>query len=238
MIYILNEIKFGHPKLSNYQIEYFFNFLIPLLIKNYQSDDKVIITGDLFYNTTNISFNLLSKIKKIFDSLNFINIKIVGNDYCVDIINNLNKIEKLEYNIDVDNISLFHLSKNENKNIGFFIINDKKKFIENKITPRFIKYNIENIEDLDKIKINKDFIELNINSELIENKQSENKINLFLNNNPTIKAYYTDSIKIEDKIEIDDKNINIRDILINNTEKTLKGELEEIFTIYDEKKSI
>ena len=31
-------------------------------------------------------------------------------------------------------------------------------------------------------------------------------------------------------------NINIRNILINNIEENLKGELDEIFVIYDEKK--
>lgn len=235
MIYILNNIKFGHPKLSKYQIEYFDNFFIPLITKKHTPEDKIIIVGDLFYNTNNVSFNLLSKVKNIFNSLNFIPIEIIGNDYCIDIIGNFIKIEKLDY--DIDNTSLFQLSKNDDNNIGFYIIKDKKKFIENKITPRFIKYDIENIEDLDNIEITKDFIELNINGKLIENQQTENKIDLFLNNNPTIKAYYTEQPAKEETIEMNNSNINIRNILIDNVEKTLKEELEEVFTIYDEKKS-
>lgn len=234
MIYLLNNIKFGHPKLIKHQLTWFETYFIPLI--NKKGGDKIIINGDLFYNNKHVTFELLSKVKNILNSFT-IPIEIIGNDYCYDIISNLcNKIETTEYN--KSNLSLFQFSKEDFTEIGFYAIKDKTVFIPNKQTPKFIEYNIEKIEDLDIVIISKDFIDIIVNSDLLDNQQNKNKIDLFLNNNPSINVYYSSNEeKLEKKVKLDSKNINIRNILINNIEDELKSELNEIFEIYDTKKT-
>jgi hypothetical protein len=101
--------------------------------------------------------------------------------------------------------------------------------------PRFTEYQINSIEDLEKIKINNDFIDLTINGDLLQNQQNKNIIDLFLNNNTFNNVYYTEKIKDDDKVKMDSSDIKIRDVLINNIGEDLKKELIEIFTIYDNK---
>jgi len=235
MIYILNNIKFGHPKLSKHQIEYFYKYLIPLMKRRQSTrEDKIIITGDLFHNTKNITFNLISIIQDIFDCLSSLHtVEIVGNDYCVNIIKDyVTQINTIEQDVK---ISLFHLSINDDNEVGFYLMKeDKTKIIKNDFSPKFIEYTINNIEDIDTFEISKNFINLNINSQLLNSQQNKNKIDIFLNNNQFNNIYYMGEVDDEDRVKLDSKNINIRDILINNIEDDLKGELDEIFTIYDE----
>lgn len=227
MIYLLNNINFGHQKLSKYQIEYFNDYLLPRL----DNIEKIIITGNLFYNTKYISFDLLSKIKNILNQIK-VPIEILENDYCINIFDNLNKINKIDYDV---NISLFQLSKEDKNEPGFYIIKDNNiKIIKNKITPRFIQYEINSIEDIN-IDINKDFIDIIINSELIQNQQNKNKVDIFLNNNKFNNVFYTEKIDKNEIVKLDSKNINIRNILIDNIENDLKEELNEVFNIHDEK---
>lgn len=238
MIYILNNVKFGHPKLSKYQLEYFDKYFIPLVKRKYSPGDKVIITGNLFYNTKFVNFNLIPKVQDIFDCLSsIVLVEIVGNDYCINLIKEyVTPIENIIF--DINDVSLFQLSKDDDKQIGILCMKDEKTHVvENKFSPRFIEYNIDIIENLDEVEITKDFISLTINSELLENQQNKNIIDLFLNNNPNINVYYTDKIKNDDKVKLDNKNINIRNILIDNIDENLKTELDEIFVIYDEKNS-
>lgn len=234
MIYLLNDIKFGNPKLSKFQIEYFDNYFIPLLLK--MPPSKIILCGDLFYNTKHVTFNLISKVINILKELSIVPIEIVGNDYCLNIIkDHVNQIPTIDY--DTKNISLFQHTKDDTNEIGFYAIKDKQIIVHNKITPKFLQYNINQIEDLDTVEITKDFIDLNINSEILENQQNKNKIDLFLNNNPLINVYYSEKFVVDDKVTLDSKNINIRNILVNNIDESLKVELNEIFTLYDEKKN-
>lgn len=232
MIYLLNNIKFGHPKLNKHQIAWFETYFISLVSK--KGGEKIIINGDLFYNNRHVTFELLSKVKHIFSSFT-IPIEIVGNDYCYDIISNLcHKIDNNQY-LD-ENLSLFQFSKEDSADIGFYVIKDKVAFIPNKQTPKFIEYQIDIIEDLNNVIINNDFIDITVNSEILNNQQNKNKIDLFLNNNPSINVYYSSEKEKQEKVvKLDNKNINIRNILINNIEDELKSELNEIFIIYDEK---
>ena len=238
MIYVLNNVKFGHPKLAKYQLEYFDKYFIPLVKRKYSPGDRVIITGDLFYNTKFVNFNLIKKIQDIFDCLSsVVLVEILGNNYCLNIIKEyVTPIENIIF--DISNISLFQLSRDDDKQIGILCMKDEKTHIvENKFSPRFIEYIIDNIEDIDEVQITKDFIDLIINSELLNNQQYKNKIDIFLNNNQFNNVYYTDKIVNEDRVKLDSRNINIRNILENNIEDDLKDELSEIFVIYDEKTS-
>lgn len=234
MIFILSNIFFGHPKLLKNQFDFFNDFNLNLL-KSGSKDHKIIIRGDLFYNTKHTNFQLLIEVQKILKLLSQSStIYILNNDYCFNLFKDyLNKIDRLEYDI-LDNISLFQSSKDDTNKIGYNIIKDGVKFIENKISPRFINYEINSLDDMDKIKITEDFIDITINSDLIEKPEFKNKIDIFLNNNSFNNIYYTEKTKNIEKINI--KENNIRKILIDNIEEDLKTEILEVFNIYDEKK--
>jgi len=254
MIYILSNIFFGHPKLSKYQIDYFDNYFLPMVIKN--KPEKIIITGNIFYNTNLVSFKLLNDVISIFSNISDITIvEIIENDYCFQILEDCGNLNDNQYrgniinnkwaggdsyvgeNIDVtkfEPFSLFHFSKENKEKIGFHVIQDDKiKFIENNYTPRFVEYNINSLEDLN-ININNDFIDLTINSELILKPEYKNKIDIFLNNNSFNNVFYTEKNETE-KVKI--KNNDIRNILIDNIDDNLKEELNEIFHIYDDDKN-
>jgi len=224
MVYILSNIFFGHPKLSKYQLDFFNNYFIP----HSQNPEKIIITGNIFYNVNHITFQLLNEVKKIFNGIDS-PIEIVGNDYCFDIIKNFGDITQID-KFEIEPISLFQISKDNKEKIGFYINN---KFKENKFSPRFVEYTINEITDLDKVEITKDFIDLIISSELVEKAEYKNKIDLFLNNNTFNNVFYTEKKKEIEKVVI--KNNDIRNILLDNIEENLKEELKEIFTLYDQK---
>jgi len=236
MIFILNNVKFGHPKLSKYQLDFFHDNFIPLLLKSGSKEHHIIISGDLFYNTKHTNFQLLLDIKNILNILaQYSKIGIFGNDYCYDLFKE-QTFKVVEMNHEIENISLFQLTKDNVEKIGYCVDkNNKLKFIENKFSPRFVEYIIKNIEDIDKIKITKDFIDLHINSELIEKQEYKNKIDIFLNNNNFNNVYYTGEKKEQEKVILDSKNIKIREILVDNIDEDLKSELDEVFVIYDEK---
>lgn len=237
MDFIFNNIKFGHPKLYQHQFDFFENYIIPILLKK-DKIDNIYITGDLFYNDKNATFNLINDVISIIRKLSFINIYLIKNNYFHNIIgDSVKKLDKIKYDIN-ENISLFQLSKKDNNKVGFFIFNDKINFIENKFSPKFIDYEINKIDDIDKIEINNNFITLNINSDLLENQQYKNIIELYLNNNPNINCFYFKRYKNENnKIKSDIKNINIRDLLLNNIDNELKDDIINVFKIYDQKKN-
>lgn len=243
--YILSNMFLGRPKLSKYQIEYFEDYFLPLIEKRgARDDDKIIITGDIFFNTTTVNFSFLKQIKTIFYKLSMIiPIEIVGNDYCFDIIsdggeNHIKKYMGSVFN-DVNKISLFDFKGNENP-VGFDIIKDGEiKFIENKKSPRFIDVRINKIEDLVPGKNDKDFIDYYINNNLMENLDTKNKINIFLaKNNPSNVYFFSgdddaSKKKMNAVILPTNGNINLRELIINNIDDELKEEMMNIFKISD-----
>jgi len=235
MIFVLNNIKFGHPKLYKYQFEFFDEYLIG------KKADKIIIIGDLFYNTKHTTFPIISKVRDIIKNLNCSKIELIGNEYCHELFEEfLNST--LDYNpydliSKVKDASLFQLSKENKCKIGFYTFEDEKKFVENTYTPRFLEYKIKSIEELESLEITKDFIDVEIDSELLNKAEYKNKIDIYLSNHTFNNVFYTEKKKEEEKVVLDSKNINIRNILVNNVEEELKDELKEIFTIYDENQS-
>ena len=208
-------------------------------IKSYIKWFKI-INGDLFYNTKNINFNFLFKIYDILKNLSKLaTVEIIKNEYCYKVFEAfINQIEEIK--CDLTDISLFQLSKEDNNKIGFYAGNslDDLKFIKNKFTPRFIEYKIDTIENIDSVEITKDFISLEINSDLLNKLEYKNKINIFLSKHEFDNIFYTEIKKDQNKIKLNDKNNNIRDILLNNIDKDIETELKEVFTIYDDKLNI
>jgi len=240
MIYIISNISFGLPKLSKYQIEYFEDYLIPLVEKKLASDDKLIIRGDIFYNTINTNFNLLLKVRNIFEKLSIVPIEIIGNNYCFDIIKNFTldkpiiQIENMEFDIiiefDIIKSSLFDM-KDKNQ-IGFSVIKNKKiKFIENKKSPRFREVEINSMDDIENIDINKDFIDIIIDSELIEKPEYKNKIDIFLSKNLFNNIFYKEKSNKKTNNNIIIKNSNIKNIIMDNIDDDLKEEMINIFKL-------
>jgi hypothetical protein len=235
---IFTNIRFGHPKIGKQQIDFFWKYLFDLIARSGSNPDsnEIIINGDLFHNTRHTNFKLLKEVKNIFIALSrHANIRMIGNDYCYDLFKeHINKIDEIAY--EIKDISLFQFSKDHTDKIGYNIVKEGKLyFMENKFSPRFVEYIINNVDELDEINLNKDFIDVTINSDILENSQDKNRIDIFLNNNQFNNVYYTDQIKEESKVKLDSKNINIRNILIDNIEEELKEELSEVFVIYDGK---
>ena len=240
MIYVLNNILFGNPKLSKYQLDYFNNYFIQTVEK--YPPDKILIYNNIFYNSNNITFSLLNKVKDIFTCLsNITKIEVIDNDYCSSIIKdwNIHVVDSNDYeqpNLTLPKPNLFQLSKDDQTIPGFLIAHQVKSvFVENKHTPRFVDYSIETIDDLNNFVMTKDIINLTINSELFSKAEYVNRIDIFLNNNKFNNVFYTEKTKDEEKVVLDSKNINIRNILVTNIEDDLKDELKEVFDIYDEK---
>jgi len=237
MIFILNNINFGHPKIAKYQME-FFDHLVQTLMKSGSKEHEVIIKGDLFYNSKHTTFQLLNEVKRMLKVLNqFSIVLMLDNDYCYPLLEEyIKKVDIINY--EIEDVSLFQFSKTDTNKIGYHIVKNKKLgFIENKFSPRFVEYIINDIEDLDSIEMTKDFIDLTINSDLLNKSEYQNKIDIFLSKNNFNNIFYTENKREEEKVKLDSKNINIRNILVNNVDEELKNELSEIFTIYDQKKN-
>jgi len=231
MFIILSNIFFGHPKLFKFQVDYFEKWFLPFVDEN--KPESIIIIGNIFYHTSTVSFNVLSKLKSIFSQIDC-KILIVNNEYCFHVIKDFADIESTKLGYE-KKFSLFQTSKENPDDIGFFVEKDNvMKFIHNDFSPRFIEYEINSIDDLDKIELTNDFIDIIINGDLIDSKENKNKIDIFLNNNTFNNVFYTDNKK--DPITISIRDNKIRNILLDNIEEGVKKELNEIFVIYDEKK--
>jgi hypothetical protein len=239
MIFVFNNIKFGHPKLWHFQQEYFHHFFDS--IKKLDKDKDLYILGPLFNNTVNNSFRILNNMKSILILLNKefknVNISLDCNENIFPLFADDLKLGILDDKIENKvSKSLFQFSKSDDPNVGYYIFKeDKTKFIENTLSPKFIEYKISSIDDLENINITKDFIDIEIDSDLLEKAEYKNKIDIYLSKNTFNNVFYTEKKKKEDKVLMDSSNLNIRSILVDNVDDGLKEELKEIFTIYDEK---
>jgi len=237
MNYILSNILFGYPKMAKYQIEYFDNYFVPLIQKRgYQEDDKIIITGNIFYNTSNVSFELLSKAISILNSLSScVEIEIMNNEYCENIIKKENITFKKNSFYDNVKLNLFGFKKSE-YDIGFEVVKDGEiKFVENKKSPRFVECRIDKIEDITNMNIDtKNFIDITINSDLLDTPEHKNLINIFLSKNIFNNVYYSEKSEPKRKDAVMVEGItNIRDIIMNNIDEDLKDDMMNIFKLSD-----
>jgi hypothetical protein len=171
-------------------------------------------TDYLFYNTSLKKFN---GIKKTFNGF-------------------YDNVDGDENNINIT--SPYQLNKDYSKSKhGFYIINIKDNlvtFIENNYSPKFEDIYINDISDLEKIEINKNVINLIINSDIINTQENKNKIELFAYKH-SINLYFTEK-SLENNIIIE-KN-DIRNILLKNIDQGIIDEMKKIFITYDKLKQI
>ena len=161
-------------------------------------------------------------------------VKIVGNDYCFDLLKS-ERILQTEEKYG-NKSSLFQFLKEDKETPGFCIqTSHENRFVSNEYSPRFVEYTINDLEDLQKIeKDSKNFIDLMIDSQLVQTPEYKNKLDIFLNENKFNNVFYTEPTKEKQKLVIKDNDKNIRDILVNNVpDQDLLNELENIFALYD-----
>lgn len=83
MIYIIGNTLFGYPKMSDIQIDWFKNWLIPYLEKVHRDGDILVHTGNIFNSKQSANFKVLKEVFEIVDKLSdFIPIYLLrgGND--------------------------------------------------------------------------------------------------------------------------------------------------------------
>lgn len=173
-------------------------------------------TEYLFYN------NIPKEIKDIKKTFNGFYDNEKGNDININITSpyQLNK----DYTSSPHGFYAFSLKQNE------------VRFIENNYSPKFKEIYIDDISQLNEMNtISNDFVDLIINSKVVEKTENKNKVDIFISKNDFHNVYFTESTKIEKDIKIKDNN-DIRNILIDNAESDMVDHLNEIFQIYDTNK--
>jgi len=135
-------------------------------------------------------------------------------------------------------LSPYELKLSQKEKRGFFILNNNHlKLIENDFSPKFILKEITDIQELDNIVIDKNFVSIEIDDQLLNNKENLNKFNIFVNNNNIKNIKYKKSDKMVDKeITTNYDFSNIREVLQSHIKEkniNIEKELENIFNIYD-----
>jgi len=140
--------------------------------------------------------------------------------------------------------SPYQLGENDKEKKGFLLISPikkKVKFVTNNHSPQYIKIEINSIDEINRIEINeKDYIILNINESLLNNKKNLNIINILINKVKPKKVLYFRDKKIEsDKqpIEISNDLYNIDEMISEYMVKhdlDFKKEINNIINIYNE----
>jgi len=144
--------------------------------------------------------------------------------------------------ININITSPYQLNKDfSNIGHGFYAFNLKQndiRFIENNYSPKFKDIFIDDLSQLKEIDTSsKDFMDLVIDSKVVELTENKNKIDMFLSKHDFHNVYFTESSKKEKEIIIKNNN-DIRNILIDNAEEDIVNDLNDIFNIYDSTKSI
>jgi len=113
--FLISDIHFGVHELNldkwlDIQLDYFYNFFIPILEKKYKKDDKLFILGDLFDNRTYLNIKVMVKVLELFETFEKMNIDIhiiTGNhdlwgehDYRYNSLNILKKFNNVQIYTD------------------------------------------------------------------------------------------------------------------------------------------
>lgn len=174
-------------------------------------------TEYLFFNSPAKSMNGL---KKTFNGY-YDNEK--GNDININITS--------PYQLNKDFITVEH---------GFYAFSLKQnevRFLSNNYSPKFKEIYIDDISQLQEIDNNKkDFIDLIINSKIVEKTENKNKVDIFIAKNDFHNVYFTEDSKKENKEIVISNNNDIRNILIENADENMVDDLKEIFQIHDSNK--
>lgn len=140
--------------------------------------------------------------------------------------------------------SPYQLNKFHKNKKGFLIIESFKKkikFIENSYSPKFLDLQIENINDLEDLKISKkDYINLNIDEKLIQNKENLNKLNIAINKYNFKNVTYLKSLDPIENINDIDNVFDIKNLIdnyIKNKNFDLSDELNNVYEIFNSLKN-
>jgi len=203
-----------------------------------------------------IGNSLLVSYKEDINDIDNKSIVIFNNDYMVNpelyknILNESDICVCTHYEdkvIQDDNIinvgSPYQLNKTHKNEKGFLIIDTLKKkfkFVNNTYSSKFVNHTINDIEDLENLKIKKkDFIDIKINETILNKKENINKLNMAINKYNFNNIIYINNTKEKPtNIIIDSHSFNIREIIENYIEKEnndLSKELNTIYKIYNEK---
>ncbi len=196
----------------------------------------------LFDNELYSTLDIFSDIENVFIIKNIIDVDLITVvphkhtnilDREVIIDGNLGKLD------DINIPNIMQLEKIEDKP-GLIVFNtDKRKHIivDNTFSPKHISYTINDLSDFDLIDRDKhknDFIHIELNNDLIENKKLE--VNISLHNINACSVKYINNIKDEkenDMINITD-SLNIIDVIydyIGDNEK-IKNKFEKVLEVY------
>ena len=119
---------------------------------------------------------------------------------------------------------------------GFYAFNLKQndiRFIENNYSPKFKEIYIDDLSQLKDIDTkSKNFIDLVIDSKIVELTENKNKVDMFLSKNDFNNVYFTENTDKGKEIVMKNRN-DIRNILIDNAEDGIIEDLNDIFEIYD-----
>lgn len=186
-------------------------------------DGEIYSTLNLFKNIYNIE--IISEIKLLY-----------YNNLTIDVTNTVIKVG--ENDIVIPNAIQFEKDDTE---AGIFINKENGKYttLKNNYSPKHRLFKINEITDFDNINLDKDFIHLLIDSELLIKNKSLVNINIFKIKPISVK--YTD--KEEDKTQNNENildinnNFNILSIINDNIidDKKLKKQFDRILNIYNKK---
>jgi hypothetical protein len=145
--------------------------------------------------------------------------------------------DRKSLNNNIINIgSPYQLNKSHKEKKGIVeLYKNNIKYIYNNYSPKFITKTINNIIELDNLKINNDFIKLNIKEDILKKKEDLNKLKIFINNNNIKNIEYIKDDKIQDEIKFNYNIFNIKNIInsyIKKNDLDIDEELKNIFTVY------
>jgi len=142
--------------------------------------------------------------------------------------------------------SPYQLNDKSTERKGFLMISPPKKkvkFILNKYSPIYDHVSINDITDINNIKINtNNYTTVSINENLLNEKEHVNKLNIFINNNNLKKIIYlkNNNNKTVNDIEyhINSNDFNIKTIIdeyLTSNNLNIKPEINNIYEIYEKK---
>lgn len=261
-IWLTKNIRFGYKytinKTMRHQINSCLdNWLNDLLSKRAKNDDILIIYGGLFSNTNpslvaiddahkflrkvseKIKVHLINtdKDSRVFDDESFSTLDIFSDVHNVVVIKNT---DELDYPLSlVPNIMQLEETEDKPGVLVYNPISKKHMVIENTFSPKHITYVIKNLEDfsiIDKEKHKEDFIHIQIDSNLQEEKKLE--VNIALHNINACSVKHIDNIDIEIKkeqevIDITD-SLNIVDTIYSHIgdNEEVKKQFERVLDVF------
>ena len=260
-IWLIKNIRFGYKYTINKTMRHQINscldtWLDDLLSKRAKSDDILVIYGGLFSNTnpslvaiddahkflrrvsSRIEVKLINteRDSRIFDDESFSTLDIFSDVHNVYVVKD---IRGLDYPFDlIPNI--MQLEEIENKP-GVLVYNPSSKkhvMMDNTFSPKHVTFVINSLEDfslIDKEKHKNDFVHIQIENNLLEEKKLEVNIALHSINACSIKHINNnvELLKENGIIDITD-SLNIVDTILNHIgeDEEVKKQFERVLNVF------